>query len=158
YSTCVGWFIADPLLYFLGSLVWSAIFFPFLVIFKRQKVPSPVLLLGMVLAFSAAEYAVGEFSLLPAFVTMPGLPVAGTPFQFVALLDGMLGANIFVSVVNALGALIFLRFQEKNTRGMWRYAGILVLLLLCALSLRFFASHRTFPVKVMTIATGTQFD
>lgn len=152
-------FILDPILLVGGSLLWLLIFLPWVLVLRRFVKEQWLFFTLLPFALVSAEYFAGNFSFLPAFLIMAGVPLAGTPFQFTALLGGLAGATLFTGLVNAGLSYALLLYGEQRLRpALWSAAGVIVLLIvgLCA---AFFAPQSPkLPLSVMAVSVGEDFD
>jgi len=149
----------DPLLILIGASIWTATFVPLVLLAKKYIPNRASLFAAFALALATAETMTAFFSLMPAFIVMSGIPLAGTPLQFTALAGGVIGTSVFVMLCNAVLAYTLLAFGEKNHRqAMWGGA-VFLLLIATALSMRLFIhlEHQTLPLRVMTVSVDDTF-
>lgn len=153
--------------YILGWAVFALVWH-----FIRNK---PRFLKGetpIILASAAAtlsfQLALSRFAPLPAYVFMPGVPLAGTFFANLASVGGVLGISVFVIIVNILVALFALSFHVKKEEKSWGvkhgakiYAGLVAVLLFAG-----FAANQLLEYKkprlerwlsVAVVGTGIDF-
>lgn len=152
-------FILDPILLVGGSLLWLIIFLPWVLVLRRFVKEQWLFFTLLPFALVSAEYFAGNFSFLPAFLIMAGVPLAGTPFEFMALLGGLAGATLFVGLVNAGAAYAVLCVGEKRLRpGLWSAAGVIALLIVGLCSYFFAPQSSKLPLSVMAVSVGEDFD
>ncbi|MDE2213053.1 MAG: hypothetical protein KGJ34_00760 [Patescibacteria group bacterium] len=158
YATLAIIFIFDPILLSTGALLWLIIFGLCLLFCKRFVRSRPWFFALLALALTAGEYFAGNFSFLPAYLIMSGIPLAGTPFQFTALFGGLFSTTLFVALLNGALADVVLSDLEGKRLATLQALSALCILLVLGLSVQVLAPKTTsLPLRVMTIATGDSF-
>ena len=90
----VGAYIPDPLLLFF-ELLFFLPFISLVILLKRYPVKAPVFLFVIALAYMLSETFVARFAPLPSFVVLSGLPLAATPFIYLAKWGGVYATSVF---------------------------------------------------------------
>lgn len=111
----VGAYIPDPLLLFF-ELLFFLPFISLVILLKRYPVKAPVFLFVIALAYMLSETFVARFAPLPSFVVLSGLPLAATPFIYLAKWGGVYATSVFSVFINTVFSSIFIAFQSKNRK------------------------------------------
>lgn len=119
-----GSYIPDPLL-LLFELLFFLSFIGLVILLKRYSVKPQIFICIIALAYLISEGFAARFAPLPSFVVLSGLPLAATPFIYLAKLGGVYATSIFSVLTNAIFSFIFI-FSRKA----FLFVAVAVLLLL----------------------------
>ncbi len=146
-------FAIDP--FFIFSNVFLGILFPLVIVVLKHFSPDRRWVIILPLIFATSEYIQAYWTLLPGFAAMIGTSLSNTPFLGAARFGGFFGSDLFLAVINTLGAATYLSIMERET-AVWKGAvlryGFSAFILMVAV---FTLPARSFPTEgnAFTIST-----
>lgn len=150
FLVLAGSYIPDPLLLFF-ELIFFIPLIILIIILKRYQVRSSIFLPIVALAYFMSECFAARFAPLPSFVVLSELPLAATPFVYLAKWGGVYATSAFAVLINTLFSAIAILFYSKNSRKI-SYITFLIFTILIISFLGYNSNKIAFPNKSDTNA------